>query len=267
MVLKHTDLRHPCPHIARTEDLAFHPIMTIAEQVEYRQASLACSLGQCRLFEGLAHHELESIAEITVAKPFEKNAYLFHEGDRPTGFYIVQEGAVSLHRVNAEGREQVIHIFREDESFGEASIATDAGRPADARAVEPSRVLLVQKTGFLGLLRHRPELALRTLASISRHYCDLIAQIDDLRLKDVESRLMNWLLKRCPDPASDQAVVVRLDTTKRVLASEIGAVSETLSRTMARLRSQDLIAIDGKTITVKRPVDLAWSLKRHLGER
>src|SRR5512135_1385036 len=97
--------------------------------------------------------DLHHIAEIAVVKSLEKGEYLFREQEVSRGFYIVQRGAINVHRVNAAGKEQVIHIFRAGDSLAEATLATQAGYPADARAVEPSQVLMVQKSGFLLLLK------------------------------------------------------------------------------------------------------------------
>lgn len=58
----------------------------------------------------------------------------------------------------------------------------------------------MQKDGILALLKRQPELALRMLASMSSHLRVLVGQIEDLTVKDVETRLANWLVKRCPDP-------------------------------------------------------------------
>ena len=117
-----------------------------------KQAAVANTLRGCRLLSGLGAPDLDQIVAITVVKPLEKGDYLFREGDPSAGFYIVQRGAVNIHRVNAAGKEQIIHVFRAGESFAEATLATDAGYPADARALEPSQVLLVQKAGFVALL-------------------------------------------------------------------------------------------------------------------
>ncbi len=233
---------------------------------EYKQAALANTFRGCRLFAGLGAPDLKAIAEVTLAKSLEKGDYLFHEGESARGFYIVQRGAVNVHRVNAAGKEQVIRIFRTGESFAEACLATPAGYPADARAVEPSQVLLVEKSGFLSLLQRQPDLALRMLASMSVHLRTLLGQLEDLTLKDVETRLANWLLKRCPDTASAQQVTIELSTTKRVLAAELGTVSETLSRTLAKLREQGLVMTRGKALTVCSPAALAELLRRNLGE-
>ena len=210
--------------------------------------------------------ELEQIAVISMVKSLNKGEYLFHEGDAARGFYVVQRGAVNVHRVNAVGKEQIIHVFRAGESFAEAALATASGYPADACAVESSQVLLVEKEGFLALLKRQPELALRMLGSMSVHLRTLIAQLEDLTLKDVETRLANWLIKRCPKPESAQPVKIELKTTKRVLAAELGTVSETFSRTLAKFRKQRLVAVKGKTVTVLAPVKLRELLRRNLGE-
>jgi CRP/FNR family transcriptional regulator len=233
---------------------------------EFRQAAVINTLRQCRLFTGLPPGDLNSIAEVTVIKSLEKDEYLFREGDPSHGFYIVQKGAVNIHRVNSLGKEQVIQIFRNGQSFAEAALAMPTGYPADARALEPSQILLIQKAGFLSLLKQQPELALRMLASMSAHLRSLVSQLEDLTLKDVETRLANWLIKRCPNPDSNEPATIELATTKRVLAAELGTVSETFSRTLAEFRRQNLLEVKGKTLTVLNPRKLSELLRKNLGE-
>jgi len=233
---------------------------------DLKTIGLTNSLRTCRIFAGLSAPDLTSISEITVIKQVDKGDYLFRQGQPIQGFYIVQKGAINVHRVTPAGKEQVIHVFRSGESFAEATLAMDSGYPADARAEESSQVLLVQKSGFLSLLRRQPELALRMLGSMSSHLRVLIGQLEDLTLKDVETRFANWLLKRCPNPASDQPFTIQLNTTKRVLAAELGTVSETFSRTLAKFREQNLLEVKGKQFTILTPARLRELLRRNLGE-
>lgn len=234
--------------------------------VELKKFAITNSLRSCQLFTGLALEELNAIANFTTVKSLERGDYLFHEGDPAHGFYIVQRGAVNVHRVTAAGKEQVIHIFRTGDSFAEAALASATGYPADARTLETTQILLVQKAGIIALLKRQPQLALRMLGSMSSHLRVLVGQIEDLTVKDVETRLANWLMKRCPNPQSEAAVKIELPMTKRVLAAELGTVSETFSRTLAKFREQKLIAVKGKTITVLSPIKLRALLRRNLGE-
>jgi CRP/FNR family transcriptional regulator len=233
--------------------------------LELRQAALVNTLRECRLFSGLPVQDLQSLAGITLTKTLEKGDYLFHEGESSEGFYLVQRGAINVHRVNAAGKEQVIHVFRAGESFAEASVASAGGYPADARALESSQVLLIGKSGFLTLVGRQPELALRMLGSMSIHLRTLVGQLEDLTLKDVETRLANWLIKRCPNPEARTPVTIELKVTKRLLAAELGTVSETFSRTLAKLRLQKLLAVSARSITVLAPADLSALLRRNLG--
>jgi len=233
---------------------------------ELKQAAIVNSLRSCQLFAGLPQPDLEKIADVSAVKSLEKGDYLFHEGDPAHGFYVVQRGAVNVHRVNAAGKEQIIHIFRAGDSFAEAALATPMGYPADARALESTQVLLVQKAGILELLKRQPELGLRMLGSVSSHLRVLVGQLEDLTLKDVETRLANWLVKRCPNPQSGSPAKIELPMTKRVLAAELGTVSETFSRTLAKFREQKLLTVKGKTVTVLSPARLNMLLRHNLGE-
>lgn len=234
-------------------------------QPELKNIGIINTLRGCQLFTGLPLPDLQNIAAATVIKSLEKGEYLFHEGDRAIGFYVIQRGAINVHRVTAAGKEQIIHVFRTGDSFAEVALASETGYPADARALEPSQVLLVQKDGILGLLRRQPELALRMLGSMSSHLRVLVGQLEDLTLRDVETRLANWLVKRCPNPQSDQPVRIELSLTKRVLAAELGTVSETFSRTLAKFREQKLLAVKGKTFVILSPARLHGLLQRNLG--
>ncbi len=128
------------------------------EANKFRQAIMENTLRSCQLFMGLPATDVAAIASFVVPKHLDKGDYLFREGDRSEGFYIVQKGAINVHRVSAAGKEQVIHVFRPIESFAEATLATEGGYPADARATEPTTVLLVPKNDFVDLLRRRPTL-------------------------------------------------------------------------------------------------------------
>jgi CRP/FNR family transcriptional regulator len=233
---------------------------------DFRQIVFANTLRGCQLFTGLPAEDLALIASFVQPRELARGAELFREGAASEGFYVVQRGAVSVHRVSAHGKEQIISVFRAGQSFAEGSLASAEGYPANARAIEASTVLLVPKPQILALLRGRPELALRMLGSMSQHLRVLVGLLDDLTLKDVETRLANWLLKRCPRPLPKKAVAFQLDRTKRVLAAELGTVSETLSRTLAGFRARKIIRVEGKAIKVLDPRGLERILHKHLGE-
>lgn len=230
---------------------------------DLKATGLIGTLRCCQLFSGLSANDLAVIAGFVVVQKLAKDEYLFHEGDPSRGCYLVQSGAVNVHRVSAAGKEQVIHVFRSGESFAEAALASPTGYPANARAVEASTVLVIPKAPILELIGRRPDLAMRMLGSMSGHLRVLVGMLDDLTLKDVETRLLNWLVKHAPVGPAGR---IHLPGTKRVLAAELGTSSETLSRTLGRLRDQHLITVSGKIITVHNLPAIQSLLRRNLGE-
>lgn len=230
---------------------------------DLKLTGLMGTLRGAQLFSGLAAEDLALIAGFTQPVSLAKDEYLFREGEPSRGCYLVQSGAINVHKVNAAGKEQVIHVFRPGESLAEASLASPTGYPANARAVEPSVVLLIPKAPLLELIGRRPDLALRMLGSMSTHLRVLVGMLDDLTLKDVETRLLNWLVKHARDAKGG---LIQLRGTKRVLAAELGTSSETLSRTLAKLRDEKLISVSGKEIAVHDAEKLSAMLRRNLGE-
>lgn len=236
---------------------------TPPRSADLKITGLIGTLRCAQLFSGLSGEDLTTIASFTQTVSLAKDEYLFREGEPSRGCYLVQSGAINVHKVNAAGKEQVIHVFRVGESMAEASLASPTGYPANARAVEPSTVLLIPKIPLLELIGRRPDLAVRMLGSMSAHLRVLVGMLDDLTLKDVETRLLNWLVKHAHDTKDG---VVALRGTKRVLAAELGTSSETLSRTLARLRDAKLITVAAKSITVHDAGILAAMLRHNLGE-
>src|SRR5436305_4553339 len=102
---------------------------------EFKKIAIINTLRSCQLFVGLPQADLENIADVAVVKSLDKGEYLFHEGDAARGFYVVQRGAVNVHRVNAAGKEQIIHVFRTGDSFAEVASGSAAVAPVAARAV------------------------------------------------------------------------------------------------------------------------------------
>jgi CRP/FNR family transcriptional regulator len=219
------------------------------------------ALQLCRMFQSLPQDDLTRLAQFVEYRAFEKGAYLFLEGDPSEGFYIVQMGAVNVHRIGPDGREKVIYIFREGESFGEATLADRSGYPAHALVVESSRLLFIPREPFLGLIHDRPEFAMRILASMSQHLRVLVNSLDDITYRDLETRLAYWLLRRCPTPYGADPVEIQLDVSKNTLASELHVRQETLSRVLKRWKDLGVVESSGRKIIINNPLQLEAMLQ------
>lgn len=226
-----------------------------------RQIALSATLRQSRLFSGLSTDDLEAVAQVCSLRSLDKGETLFREGERSGGFYLVHSGSVSIYRLTPDGREQIICVFRVPDSFGEATLATLEVYPANAVALESSQVIQVSKSGFRALIRRNPDMSLHMLGAMSLHLRHLVESLQGLKGRQIEHRLAEWLLRQSPQAAMGCPVDIELGMTKKVLAGQLGVTSETLSRTLARFKSEELITVNGPRIRLIDPV----GLRRHAG--
>ena len=239
----------------------------MARSPRYEPLIVGDSLLRSRIFGGLAAAEIAEISSFSTVRNLAKGDYLFREGEPCEGFFVVQRGVISVHRVSAAGKVQIVHVFYCGDSLAEAALTSKEGYPATARALTSSAVIFIPKTQFLALLRKRPELALRMIASMGAHLRQMVALLDDLTLKDAQARCIHWILRHCPDSTERTPIEIRLEHPKRVVAAELNITSETLSRILARLRDKQLIQMTGKTILVLNRRKLEHAMHQHLGER
>lgn len=215
-----------------------------------KRAALQYSLSRAPIFSGLPEEDLVKIAGYAEIRPLRRGAYLFREGDPVVGFFIVRLGLIHVHRVSAEGGEQVIHLLHPGDSFAERAIVSPTGYPANARAVKESEVILIPIEKFKRHQRERPDLAWRMISSLSHHLRDLVASLEGLRFTDTETRLLHWILQRCPVTNSRKPVEIVPEMNQAALAAELATRRETLSRIFRRLRDAGLIKIAGRSLRV-----------------
>ncbi len=204
------------------------------------------------LFSGLEPSDLERLASIALPRRLERGETLFLDGDPSEGFFAVESGLVKVYKVAPEGREQVLHLVGPGHTFAEASLFGEESYPASAEAVQASSLWLFPKGPFLGLLRSEPEIALKLLASMAAWLKRLSHLVETLSLKNVEARLAEYLLglARSEGTATEGGVALVLESEKRLVASRIGTISETLSRTFKKLKERGLIREEGSRIVI-----------------
>ena len=216
------------------------------------------------LFATLPDADLRRVADLAVSRRFSKKEAVFREGDRADGFFIVGSGKVKVFKLSGEGKEQILHVLEAGQTFAEAVIFEGGVYPAHAEALTDADLLFLPKRPFVDLLERTPGVAVRMLASLSRWLKRMTDLAESLSLRDVETRLVFYLseeLKARGIPPKDGAEL-DLPIGKNVLASRLGTVPETFSRTLKKLQDDGLIEVRGKRIRVVSAENLFSILPR-----
>jgi len=91
-------------------------------------------------------------------------------------------------------------------------------------------------------------LSLKMLASLAKKNRQLTFQIENLTLKDVVKRVAGFLLTEYKKTDKENFEV---DISRYDMASLLGTIPETLSRTLKKLQDEGVIEVSGKSFTIK----------------
>ena len=203
--------------------------------------TLSARLRDIPFFSELSDTDLAILGQCCAETSLPKGTMLFHEGDHYYGFYIVVTGSVKVYKLTQEGRESMLHIIGPINTLAEIPMFLGSGYPANAEALEDSRLVCVYKEGFLQILRTHPDLALKMLAGLSRRLKTLGERIEKLTVLDVKTRLARYLLDEArAQGATGAAATLLLPISKTLLAAQLGTITETLSRTFRKLEDEGL---------------------------
>jgi CRP/FNR family transcriptional regulator len=209
-------------------------------------------LSRFPLFEGLTPEELTQVAAVSRPLSVSRGRMLFREGRPCEGLYLVLQGAVSVFRLGPDGRERILHLVRQGQSFAEAAMFGPGAYPAFAAAAEDCRLILVRREPFLRILRAQPETCLRLFESLSRWLRRLLDQLDGQTFLNARARLANYLIREARrQNVKDRNGRVELRQPKKDVASELGMVPETFSRALADLEQRGLIRASRRTVVLQ----------------
>jgi CRP/FNR family transcriptional regulator len=198
------------------------------------------------IFSGLAVGHLQEIKMVAVNKHLNKGELIFSEGDEGNGFFVVVDGQVKIYKLSSEGKEQILHILGSGETFGQVAMFAGRSFPANAEALAKTHLLFFPRNAFKSLISGDPQLAMQMLAVLSMRLRQFTIQIENLSLKEVPGRLASYLIYLADEQQKEDQV--DLPISKGHLASLLGTIPETLSRIFAKMSSQNLIEVEGRTI-------------------
>ena len=209
-------------------------------------------------FSELSTDELRKFMKISKLMNFKKGDIIFLEGDVYYGFYIVVKGAVRVYKSNPDGREITLHIIEPFNSFAEIPMFIsdrEEGNiyPANAQAIENSVLIFIPKVEFLRIINENSKICLKMLHGFAERLMSLNQQIENLTLKDVVTRLAEYLYNKYKNSGKNE---INLNLSRSMLATYLGTISETISRALRKLQDEDLIEIQGKKIIIKKPEKL-----------
>jgi CRP-like cAMP-binding protein len=213
-------------------------------------------LKKSSFFSSVSEATQKEISRLFTEEKYQRDDYIFFEGDPPEWVHIIKEGKVKLVKHSDTGKDVILQIFAPGEMFGEASLFDHKPYPSSAQAMEPCTILKLSRKDFLLFFGRHPFVATEMIMELGRQLREAHATIKSLAVDRVEQRIASILLKLADQLGTREGggIVLNLSLTRQDLADIAGTTVETTIRVMSRFTKSKIIKpVSGKILILNSP--------------
>ncbi|HEX2348791.1 MAG TPA: Crp/Fnr family transcriptional regulator [Ktedonobacterales bacterium] len=214
--------------------------MLRADECEY--------LRHIALFASLDEDALAQLGAVTVERRYDRGEVIVVEGDRGGALRFVRSGLVKLSTTSADGREQVLRLVPEGQTFNLIGALDGQPTAASATALDATTIYAVPRDTVSRLLADHPAVAQAALQAIAADTRDIIALAKDLALYHVSERVARLLLdqERCTCELCRHHYM-----TQQEMAAIVGTAREMVGRTLHEFQASGIIELRNGRVVVR----------------
>lgn len=215
-----------------------------------RESGLVCR------FPESAIRELNAIRQNAL---YPRGVVLYTEGETPRGVYILCSGQVRLTAGSENGHEVILRVAKSGDMLGLSNTISREPHRVRAETLSACQIGFIPRLQFLQFFRAHPDAALRITEHLSMELHAAWEQIELVTLALTSSaKLVRFLLAWAATHGQDFApgTSLALFMTHEEIAQSIGVSRETVSRTLAELRENNLIRFTRGHIVLLEPEKL-----------
>src|SRR5437868_14822210 len=156
--------------------------------------------------------------------------------------YVIQSEKVNITKTVRENAK-ILATLGAGEFFGEMSILNNKPRSAGAVVAEDAKLLVIDPKTFEAMIRGNVEIAVRLIKKLSDRLQEADEQIENLLLRDPNSRVVHYLLssaKRGRDTPQGKLVSLNADELHGRMGLSTDAVQQALDK-IAKARIIQLV--------------------------
>ncbi len=209
-------------------------------------------LARISYFSELDTTALKHIYAATIQETYKAGQFAFMEGEPCIGLYVVKSGWLRAVKISSAGREQILRFVGPGEAFNEVGVLTGGTNVISVEALEPAKVLIVQRDVLLSQLDKCPSLAKAIIENLARRVLYAMDLVTDLSLRPVESRLARFLVEE-----ADGDIINRKKwATQAAIAARIGTVPVVINRAFRAFVEDNLIELEREKILILNHTEL-----------
>ena len=223
--------------------------------------SLVWHLKRTELFADLELTELERVAATTPYRFYQPGEVIYRMDDPADALYFVRSGLVKVSKLFPNGKEAILGVIGQHDTFGELLLQPEERRPTQAEALERTTLIVLPRGELQKLLATKPDLAMKLIRLMAARLFEAQAWTATVSAYSAPERVASLLYRLAREfgrPHS-QGVELNLKLNQEDIARMVGATRETVSHSLSRLKK------DGAIVRARTPIIVRLdALKQYL---
>ena len=214
---------------------------TVLSESNPPRASERRILETTQLLGALPPDALDTLRSASTMREVARNEVLFRQGDSASELFGIVSGRIAILTKSPDGRESLVAMLEAGALFGELALFDDGARSADARALEPTQLLVVQYAAVRHAIEANPQVLWVIVRMFARRLRATDDSLADAVFLDVPARTAKRLLEIAGE--DDE---FRLPMTQEDLAGLVGASRERVNKALSLFTKLGWLSVEGR---------------------
>jgi len=194
-----------------------------------------------QLLGALPPAALDALRAASTLRDVARNDVLFRQGDVATELFGIVSGRIAILTKSPDSRESLVAVLESGALFGELALFDGGPRSADARALEPTQLFVVEYRAVRAAIEANPEALWVIVRMFARRLRATDESLADAVFLDVPARTAKRLLEIAGD-----ADEFRLPMTQEDLAGLVGASRERVNKALSLFTRLGWLSTQGR---------------------
>lgn len=166
--------------------------------------------------------------------------------------YLLAEGRIFLSYIENDGRKIILDDLDEGNFFGDLDFFSENRYKNESLFIEPFpkttvKICEFRKEDFLSVLSQNPKISIHIISSLSHRVFKSEKKIEELALYNLKAKILSELIELGESSnQTESKVKLNFKISHEKLAQTIGAVRETVSKSLSELKKEGFVLYDNK---------------------
>jgi CRP-like cAMP-binding protein len=216
-----------------------------------------CPVLKTTLFRSLSREQIMRLGCVFRPAHYRKNQILFFEGGAAQHLFALHSGLLKLVKSLENGKDRITEVLFPGNLFGFEAL-TENIYPLTAVTLRDSEICASPREEFTEFLHSNPDIALGMIRFLVGELGRVRGQVTNMSFKDARMKIATFLLSLVSSdgPSENGQVTLRLPLSRQEIGEVLELSPETVSRTIAAFRHQQLLSAHGRKVTLENRLGL-----------